>query len=134
MRDALNDFIALSKDRAFVWGKNDCLTFTNDAWRAMYGLGWAEDWLGRYMLNGRPMRRKELKTEFGFSSFYDAVDARLTMVDHVPPLGALVTTKHCRRWVTGVAMGICTGTRAAFLDKDGIIFLSINDIDRAWTK
>jgi len=134
MREALNDYLSASMNRAFAWGKHDCLTFTNDAWRAMYGAGWADDWIGRYMKDGRPMRKDELKREFGFSSFYPAVDERLTPIDHVPPLGALVTTKHSRRWVTGVAMGICTGTRAAFLDKDGIIFLSINDIDRAWTK
>ena len=134
MREALNEYLSASRNRAFAWGEHDCLTFTNDAWRAMHGAGWAEDWIGRYMKDGRPMRKDELKREFGFSSFYPAVDDRLTPINHVPPLGALVTTKQSRRWVTGVAMGICTGTRAAFLDKDGIIFLSINDIDRAWTK
>lgn len=134
IREALNGFLRASRKRSFSWGDNDCLTFTNDAWRAMHGSGWADDWLGRYMVDGRPMRRDELRREFGWSEFYPAVDERLTRIEHQPPLGALVTTKHSRRWVTGVALGISTGTRAAFLDKDGLIFLPIASIDRAWIK
>ena len=80
------------------------------------------------------MRRRELKSEFGHSDFLKAVDERLDRVDGVPPMGALVTTDKSRRWVTGVAMGICTGTKAAFLDKDGVVYLSIDDINGAWVK
>ena len=133
-RESLNAYLKAVRRKPFTWGAHDCLTFTNDAFRAMHGNGWADDWLGRYMDGDRILRRRELKSEFGHSDFFKAVDERLDRVDGVPPMGALVTTDKARRWVTGVAMGICTGTKAAFLDKDGVVYLSIDDINGAWVK
>tara|TARA_R110000764_G_scaffold222_5_gene1021 strand:+ start:2003 stop:2314 length:312 start_codon:yes stop_codon:yes gene_type:complete len=100
----------------------------------MHGIGWADDWLGRYMDGGRILRKNELKLEFRHQNFFSAVDDRLHRVDCVPPMGALVTTDKARRWVTGVAMGVCVGTKAAFLDKTGVIYLPIDDINGAWVK
>jgi hypothetical protein len=100
----------------------------------MYGAGWADDWLGRYMDGNRVLRRKELKLEFGYNDFINAVDDKLKRIDHVPPLGALVTTKKARKWITGVALGICAGSKCAFLDKVGVIYLPMDDIDSAWVK
>lgn len=131
-RDSLNVYISTVSRSEFVWGKHDCLTFTNDAFHAMYGVGWADDWLGRYMDGNRVLGRGELKREFKCGDFNMAVDKKLKRVEHVPPLGALVTTKRARKWVTGVAMGICTGTKAAFLDKVGVIYLPLDQIDAAW--
>lgn len=133
-RERLNQYLRSVKNCPFEWGQHDCLTFTNDAFAAMYGAGWADDWLGRYMDGNRVLRANELRLEFKYSDFYMAVDARLDRVHHVPPLGALVTTKKARKWVTGVAMGICTGTKAAFLDKVGVIYLPLDDIDAAWVQ
>jgi hypothetical protein len=31
-------------------------------------------------------------------------------------------------------MGICTGSKGAFLDKVGVIYLPLDDIDGAWVK
>lgn len=100
----------------------------------MYGEGWADDWLGRYMVDGRPMRRTELMKEFRQNSFYNAVDQKLTRIDYVPPLGALVVTRQAQRWVTGVAMGICTGTKGVFLSKAGVLYLPLDDIETAWVR
>ena len=72
--------------------------------------------------------------EFRHSDLSRAVDSRLQRVHSVPPLGSLVTTKKARKWVTGVAMGICTGSKVAFLDKEGVIYLPLDDINGAWVK
>lgn len=133
-RESLNDYIKEVRDIPFEWGSHDCLTFTNDAFHRMFGEGWADDWLGRYMIDGRPMRKSELKKEFKFSNFTDAVDDKLKRIDHVPPLGALVTTKQAQRWVTGVAMGICTGTKCVFLSKQGVLYLPLDAIEQAWIR
>ena len=133
-RERLNAYIKAMSDKPFVWGQHDCLTFTNDAFKAMHGDGWADDWLGRYMEGSRVFRRREMVKEFGYSDFYRAVDDKLDRIEHVPPLGALVTTKKARKWVTGAAMGICTGSKGAFLDKVGVIYLPLDDIDGAWVK
>lgn len=132
--ERLNAYLESHKDTPFAWGTHDCLTFTNGAWQAMYGQGWADDWLGRYMVNDRPMCRSELIKEFGRYDFESAVDDRLTPAGKYPPRGALVTTTHARRWVTGVALGICVGTRAVFLDDKGFIYLPINLIQNSWIK
>lgn len=131
-RESLNAYLMAVKDKPFEWGKHDCLTFTNNAYREMYGVGWADDWLGRYMKGAQLLRAKELKAEFGFNSFLPAVDQKLKRIDHVPPLGALVTTKEAQRWIIGVAMGICTGTKAVFLSKQGLLHLPLDNIHQAW--
>ena len=133
-REILNDYLKSVKDKSFEWGKHDCLTFTNSAFRAMYGEGWADDWLGRYMEGSRIFRRDELRKEFGFSTFTCAVDNKLSRINHIPPLGALITTKKSQRWVIGVAMGICTGTKAVFLSKEGMLYLPLDYIHQAWVK
>ena len=131
--ERLTAYIRDAEDASFVWGEHDCLTFTNGAYRAMYGVGWADDWLSRYMIDGRPMRRRELITEFGWSNIDAAIDTKLTRVSH-PPRGALVTTKHAQRWVTGVALGICIGSRGVFLGKEGVIYMPTEYIEKAWIK
>ena len=131
-RESLNAYLLSVKAKSFEWGAHDCLTFTNDAFRAMHGVGWADDWLDRYMVDGRVMGPKQLKQAFMFSNFTSAVDSRLQRIEHVPPLGSLVTTKKARKWVTGVAMGISTGSKAVFLDKVGLVYLPLDCIDQGW--
>ena len=133
-RESLNAYLKDVRDKPFEWGVHDCLTFTNNAFHAMYGEGWADDWLGRYMVDGRAMRRRELIEEFCRTNFIKAVDERLTRINHIPPLGSLVTTKQSQRWVIGVAMGICTGTKAVFLSKQGVLYLPLDAIEQAWIK
>lgn len=130
----LISYLRACSGQPFAWGSHDCLTFTNGAYRAIFGVGWADDWLGRYMIDGRPMRAGELRREFGYSTIQQAIDERLTRVDGIPPKGALVTSDHVRRWVTGVALGICVGTRAAFLDRTGVIYLPIETTRERWVK
>jgi hypothetical protein len=128
----LSDYLKEIRSVPFEWGVHDCLTFTNEAWRRMHGHGWSEDWLGRYMKDGRLLRKDELRAEYGFWDFNKAVDSKLTRIEHVPPRGALVTTKKARRWIIGEAMGICVGLKAAFLSDEGVVYLPLDDIEKAW--
>ena len=132
-QERLNDYLKSVQGEPFAWGRHDCLTFTNTAFRVMHGKGWGDDLLGRYMTDrGRPMGRDQLRVEFGYWSFEAAVDDRLTRIGYVPPRGALVTTKHSQRWAIGVAMGISVGASAVFLSKQGLLYLPIEMIDKAW--
>ena len=135
-RESLNAYLKQTRGVTFQWGLHDCLTFTNNAFHAMYGEGWADDWLDRYMVDGRPMKRYELKKEFGFcpSKFADKIGERLDRVNFVPPLGALVMTDQGERWIIGGAMGICTGTKCVFLSKKGVVHLPLDAIKQAWIK
>ena len=82
------------------------------------------------------LRRKELESEFGFKikQLPENISNRLKPINHVPPLGALVTTKKSNTWIIGVAMGICTGTKAVFLSKEGVLYLPLDYIHQAWVK
>ena len=135
-QQSLNEYLKEAADIPFEWGVHDCLTFTNEAWRRMYGYGWADDWLGRYMIEQpygiRPMRREQLQSEFGYFSFAEAVDERLKRIKHVPPRGALVATKKAERWAIGHALGICNGIKCAFLSHNGVLYLPVDDVDKAW--
>lgn len=130
--DNLPEYLKSVKDSPFKWGVFDCLTFTNGAWQEMYGYGWADDWLGRYMTNGQPMRRNQLQEEFGYQTFTKAVDSRLQRVKGIPPRGALVTTRKAKRWAIGNALGISVGLKAAFVSSEGLIYHPIETIDKAW--
>ena len=132
----LNDYVKSVCNEPFKWGQHDCLTFTNGAWRAMHGNGWADDWLGRYMVQTpygeRPMRKEQLRSEFGYFTFVDAIDDKLTRISHVPPRGALVATDNVAEWGTGYGLGVCLGIKAAFLSRKGVIYMPVTDIAKAW--
>jgi hypothetical protein len=135
-RGRLTAYIAEIKDRRFQWGRHDCLTFTNEAWRRMYGHGWADEWVGKYMqgekLIGRRELRQELERLYGKFTLEASIDTRWKRAIGIPPLGALVTTNCARRWHTGVAMGISTGRRGVFLSDEGVVYMPLTDIKDAW--
>lgn len=132
--EALNAYLDSKRDTEFVWGSNDCLTFSNGAFHAMYGEGWCDDWLGRYMRGKEHISNEELRGEFGFDTLEDGVSSKLTKIDYVAPRGALVTAKLSRRFLLGQAFGISTGTKAVFLMHRGLAYYPIEKVSNAWIK
>lgn len=132
---ALYDYLDEVKNRPFNMHAHDCFMFTNEAWRAMYGYGWADDWAKRYIKDtGLYMKPKELQEEFGFETLEEAVDSKLTRVNYVPPRGALVATDMVETRIIGKAFGISVGNKAAFLEKSGVVYVPINIITDAWVQ
>ena len=133
--EALNAYIAEVRDTAFQWHTFDCFMFTNTAFQRMYGVGWADSWIDRYIdAHGLYMKRDELREVFGSQTLEDAINKKLQRINYVPPRGALVTTKHARRWVISKALGIGVGSSAVFLGKAGLIQMPIENIENAWVK
>lgn len=137
-RQLLNDYLRSVNDKPFAWGKHDCLIFTNNAYKAMYGEGWADDWLYRYMPEGKVLLRKnELKKEYGFNTLEDGIDSKLNRLSDIScyiPVGALVTTTKASKYATGAAFGIYTGRHGAFVGSSGVLYFSIEDIKDAWVR
>jgi hypothetical protein len=132
----LNAYIEARRHEPFSWGRHDCFTFTNGAWEAMHGHGWAEDWAGEYLLNGRPLSarrfRLKLQAKDGVDEFTAAIDGRLKRVVGVPPRGALLASARAHSWLSGVALGISIGQSGVFLGKDGLEVHPIEYISGAW--
>lgn len=136
--DALNTYLKEIKDKPFKWGEHDCFIFTNEAWRRIYGYEWGPEFLGKYMDGERLLRRDELKANLlevtGKSTPLKAVDTKLTRYSGVPPRGALLLSKVANRWIIGGAFGICVGTHGAFISETGVVYLPLNDTDKAWVE
>lgn len=130
-KEYLNIYLSNVADEPFQWGVHDCFTFTNGAFRAMHGVGYADDWMGRYMNGSLPHNKRSMIREFRYSTIEAALRHRMTKVEQ-PVFGSLVTTKKNQRWVTGVALGICLGSRSVFLSKEGLIRLNVEDVESAW--
>lgn len=133
--EALNAYILEVRDTPFMWHVFDCFMFTNTAYQRMFGVGYADSWIGKYIdSSGLYMKREALRETFNAQSLEEAIDRKLRRIDYVPPRGALVTTKHARRWVISEALGIGVGSSAVFVGKSGLIQLPIEDISKAWVK
>ena len=136
--DALNEYLNEIKTKPFKWGEHDCLIFTNEAWRRLYGYPWAPEFLGEYMDGERILRRDEIKAKLleisGKDTFIKAVDDKLQRYNGIPPRGALLLSKAAGRWVIGGALGICVGTHGAFISWSGVVYLPLSDTDKAWVE
>lgn len=132
--DALNNYLRANRNSGFQWHVNDCFIFTNNCFRALYGTGYADDWLGKYTENGMYAKRDRLKEIFCADSLYDALATKLKRFEGVPPRGSLVTTKAARRWVINDALGISVGSSAIFLGKSSLESLPIETITSAWVR
>jgi|TARA_R110000803_G_scaffold24321_2_gene58780 hypothetical protein len=130
-KERLNIYLSNLSDEPFHWGVNDCFTFTNGAFRAMYGFGYADDWMGRYMNGASPKNATSMRREFKHSTLFCGLASKLVRSEQ-PVFGSLVTTRKSQRWVTGAALGISIGSRAVFLSKDGLIRLNVEDVESSW--
>lgn len=131
-REQLNAYLEEVRDKPFVWGKHDCLIFTNNAYKAMYGRGWADDWLDRYMDGSRVKRRSELRKEYKHSTLIPAIDKKMKRIDCVPPLGALIASDLEIRFAIGYVLGISLGSKACYLGKDGLAFTPLETVTYSW--
>lgn len=133
----LNQYLREVKDKHFHWGEHDCLIFSNGAFKAYHGYAYGEDWLGRYLKNNKLKPTQEMREEYGFEDFGEAVETRLTKINYTPPKGALVATKETRQRHRALrfipyALGISVGTKAAFVSDRGIIYLPLDSVTSAW--
>ena len=129
--EQLNIYLSNLVDEPFEWGVNDCFTFSNGAFRAMYGVGYADDWMGRYMNGSAPKHASSLRREFKHSTLFSGLASKLVRVQQ-PVFGSLVTTSQKQRWAIGASLGISVGSRGIFLSKEGLIRINIEDVESAW--
>lgn len=130
----LNDYLRQQQTKTFQLGEHDCFTFTNGAWAAMYGEGYADKIIGRYACAGPKRLKQLLLDEYGHETIEGCLDAHMTRIDGIPPRGSLVITSAVGRWITGRALGIANGVRAVFIADKGVVHLPIDKIEGAWVR
>ena len=132
--DGLNNYIEEVRDLRFEWGQNDCLTFANKSHEVMTGEKFAPDWSGDYTTAYTAKKwYQKLLGEQGFDTIIEAIDARLTRLSVVlPPRGSIVGRAEKSGAVTEVALGVCVGETAAFISREGVVSLPVNEDDIFW--
>lgn len=131
-QDRLIRYINGQRGKPFQLGQHDCLTFTNGAWSAMHGKGYADAFIGQYADLGPKGFARLMRENFGTTNMIDALDAGLTRINGFPPKGALVVRKAERPYFTGWAFGIAMGTRAVFIGEQDVVYVPISQIEGAW--
>ena len=132
LADRLNTYISEVRDRPFQWHVWDCFMFTNGAFKAMHGRGFADDWVGQYTKDGLYLKRDQLRKVFEADTLVEALDKKLERSTSVPKKGALVTTDRARKWVIGEALGISIGAAAVFVSKSGLSQFPIEYTTNSW--
>lgn len=132
----LADYLESLRDYPFIWGENDCITFTNKCVEIITGQGYCDDWVGDYTdWRGAATHYRRKLSEQGHGDVIEALDYRLSRyVDRFPPRGSIVGRKSDdTKGVLPIALGIVVSDVAAFLNSDGLLLLSLNDADLFWS-
>ena len=130
----LNAYLREQRGKCFDLGRHDCFTFTNGAWRAMHGEGYADEIIGKYAGLGPKGLKALIKDVYGGETLPECFDLHLTRVDGFPPRGALVYSRSVGRWIVGIALGIACGPRCAFLGDQDVVYIPTDEIDGAWVR
>jgi len=125
-QSALHNFIDSRRKEPHKWGYNDCALFVADAVQEITGNDYAADFRGKYRSakgSVKALRDRGYTDVSGVpDSLFNSVPADKAMKGDVV---SITRDKH-------VSLGICLGHIAAFTGPEGLSFLSMKDIEKAW--
>lgn len=128
----LNDYIEECRDKHFKWNEHDCLTFTNEGFKRMYGKGFADDWLGTYYEGNRHVNLRLLQQKHKYKNVRTALDDRL--VRSPATIGSLVLSRQgAHDWYIKTCFGLCLGGKSAFVGYYGLKFIPTESVDLSWS-
>jgi len=129
--EKLNELIEARRARPFEWGANDCCLFACDVILELTGIDPAEDLRGKYSTElgaGRLLEKLD-----GVEGIAAARCAAHGFTEWPNPAfaqrGDVVlrdTPEH------GPTLGICVGSRVAFVGPEGLAFVAAGECRRAW--
>ena len=122
--ELLNVHIEEARDAPFVWGKNDCVTFTTSWFQKMTTRDVFAPFRGGYKTDNEAMRVMIKNDVHGMEEagrfLYGEPTRDITHMNR----GDIV-------FAAG-ALGICTGVHGAFLNEEGVEFLRLSDFELGW--
>lgn len=121
----LASFIEKVRLEPFSWGKNDCLTFANNAVKAQRGYGFADEKLGVYSnASVALLRYGRLLKNSDYNDIIDAVDDSLTRINtNYPSRGNIVAMPQADNKVLPFTFGVSVSQYCAFVADQGLVFL-----------
>lgn len=132
----LSEYLDEVRDKPFVWGYHDCMTFANDCVRVQGQKPFADDWIGHYTTPAQALihYRRKLRGNNRLD-IIDAIDHRLTRIKtNVPPRGSIVAKPVSNdEAFTGFALGVAISQLAAFVGQKGLIFVPVQKGDIFWS-
>ena len=133
---ALSQYLDEVREKPFVWGSHDCMTFANDCVRVQGQEPFADDWKGNYKTPSQALihYRRKLRGNNRLD-IIDAIDHRLKRIKtNVPPRGSIVAKPVSdSEAFTGFALGVAVSHLAAFVGPTGLIFFPIESRDIFWS-
>ena len=125
-QSALHDYIDSKRKTPHKWGSNDCALFSANAVKEITGMDYAKDFRGKY--RSRKGAFKVLK-ERGCKTVEDIANLILEPIKpEVCMKGDVVSIIQDGE----PSLGVCVGHIAAFPGPDGITFVSMSKINKAW--
>ena len=127
----LEEHLQAARNRSFRWGRHDCAMFACGAVEAMTGADPAAPFRGRY--RSEAGARRLLRAAGGGLAELVARQAQEQGAVEVPPLRAQRGDLCLAAGPDGLdGLGVCVGGAAAFMRPDGLAFLPIGRVKRAW--
>lgn len=127
-------YIDSQRGKSFQLGSHDCFTFTNGAWKEVYGHGYADDFIGTYDGLGPKAFANNMVNHFGSANLEEAFDSRWTRssIDELDR-GGIVLSATEDRYYTRHAIGIKTSpVRAVFVGAEDLVYKPLNDCFGGW--
>ena len=128
-------FLVSRKGQPFVWAKNDCSLFAADAVASITGVDIADDFRGRYTDQASAFAL--IKSVTGGLTVADAAAhcaAKYGLTEYKYPRqakrGDLAVVMNADRLIAGVVH--TDGRHIAGVGEDGLIYLPISEVQRAW--
>jgi len=119
----LDEFLTKWETKDFLLGTNDCIHFISDYLKECKGLRVKLPKYGTRIGAVRASKRMDLFTEY---------DANFTAVPF-PMVGDLTIRPAPKDTITGYVLGICVGSKAAYLGQQGLVFYKLDpNIETYW--
>lgn len=115
-----------AEGKVFSWGEHDCCLWTADVVKAMTGVDYAMEFRGTYNTRAGAIRAL---IELADGSLTKLLDVFFDRVEVAYSQRGDVVVMFYDDMET---LGVCVGDRAAFVTKRGLIYISMQNVLRAW--
>lgn len=120
----LEELVQSKRNQPFNWANNNCMGFVAEAQKTITGETDFPE-----VLENLKNKNNALKLVLKNGSLTDWVNKHLEQIPiTMAQRGDIVDVETCE----GPAMGLCIGSRAVFIGKDGLEYVSLTSLIRAW--